>query len=185
MLPGLVSADQRRAAKVINFGILYGMGPQRLAGELVIPVAEAQGYIANYFARLASVRRFMDGVVAAARECGYATTILGRRRAIPELRSRERGVAQAAERVAANTPIQGSAADLIKLAMVRIERRLADEAVAGGMVLQVHDELLLEVAEKDRDRAAAVVREEMEGVMALAVPLQVDVGVGHTWAEAH
>ncbi|HSQ00716.1 MAG TPA: DNA polymerase I [Candidatus Dormibacteraeota bacterium] len=185
VLPGLVSPDQRRAAKVINFGILYGMGPQRLAGELGIPLAEAQGYIANYFARYSAVRQFMDGVVAAARERGYATTILGRRRPIPELRSRERGVAQAAERVAANTPIQGSAADLIKLAMVRVERRLAEEGVSGGMILQVHDELLLEVAETDRERAAAVVREEMEGVMVLAVPLRVDLGVGHTWAEAH
>lgn len=185
VIPGLVSADQRRAAKVINFGILYGMGPQRLAGDLGIPLAQAQGYITSYFARYAGVRQFMDGVVAAARERGYATTILGRRRAIPELRSRERGVAQAAERVAANTPIQGSAADIIKLAMVGVERRLAAEAVAGGMVLQVHDELLLEVAERDRDRACALVREEMEGVMELAVPLRVDLGVGRTWAEAH
>jgi DNA polymerase I len=185
VMPGLVSSDQRRAAKVINFGIIYGMGPQRLAGELGISVAQAQGYIANYFARYAGVREFMNGVVATARECGYATTILGRRRAIPELRSRERGVAQAAERVAANTPIQGSAADIIKLAMVRLERRLADEAVAGGMILQVHDELLFEVAEQDRERASAVVREEMEGVMELAVPLQVDLGVGRTWPEAH
>ena len=185
VMPGLVSADQRRAAKVINFGILYGMGPQRLAGELGISLAQAQVYIASYFARYAGVREFMNGVVASARETGYATTILGRRRAIPELRSRERGVAQAAERVAANTPIQGSAADLIKLAMVRVERRLAEESVAGGMVLQVHDELLLEVAEKDREKASAVVREEMEGVMELAVPLQVDLGVGRTWAEAH
>ncbi|MBX3025522.1 DNA polymerase I [bacterium] len=185
VLPGLVSADQRRAAKVINFGILYGMGPQRLAGELGIPLAEAQGYIASYFARYAAVRQFMEGVVASARACGHATTILGRRRAIPELRSRERSVAQAAERVAANTPIQGSAADLIKLAMVRIDRRLAEEEVAGGMILQVHDELLLEVTEEDRERTAAVVREEMEGVMTLAVPLRVDLGVGHNWAEAH
>ena len=185
VMPGLVTSDQRRAAKVINFGILYGMGPQRLAGELGIPLAQAQGYIANYFARYAGVRSFMDGVVAAARESGYATTILGRRRAIPELRSRERGVAQAAERVAANTPIQGSAADLIKLAMVRVDRRLTAEGVEGGMVLQVHDELLLEVAEGDRDRACQVVREEMEGVMALAVPLQVDLGTGRSWAEAH
>ncbi len=185
VMPGLVSSDQRRAAKVINFGIIYGMGPQRLAGELGISLAQAQGYIANYFARYAGVREFMNGVVATARECGYATTILGRRRAVPELRSRERGVAQAAERVAANTPIQGSAADIIKLAMVRLERRLADEAVAGGMTLQVHDELLFEVAEQDRERASAAVREEMEGVMELAVPLQVDLGVGRTWAEAH
>jgi DNA polymerase-1 len=185
VMPGLVSADQRRAAKVINFGILYGMGPPRLANELGISLAQAQGYIASYFARYAGVRQFMDGVVAAARERGYSTTILGRRRPIPELRSRERGVAQAAERVAANTPIQGSAADIIKLAMVGVERRLAAEAVAGGMILQVHDELLLEVAERDRDRACELVRGEMEGVMQLAVPLRVDLGVGRTWAEAH
>lgn len=185
VLPGLVSPDQRRAAKVINFGILYGMGPQRLAGELGIPLAEAQEYIARYFARYAGVRAFMEGVVAEARERGFVTTLLGRRRAVPELRSRERGVAQAAERVAANTPIQGSAADLIKLAMVGVERRLTAEGVRGGMVLQVHDELLLEVADEDRERAAQVVREEMEGVMQLAVPLKVDVGSGRTWAEAH
>jgi DNA polymerase-1 len=185
VLPGLVSADQRRAAKVINFGILYGMGPQRLAGELEIPLSEAQGYIANYFARYSHVRQFMDGVVAEARQRGFVTTLLGRRRAVPELLSRERGVAQAAERVAANTPIQGSAADLIKLAMVGVERRLAAAGIRGGMILQVHDELLLEVAETDREAVCTAVREEMEGVMELAVPLQVDIGVGRTWAEAH
>jgi len=185
VLPGLVSGDQRRAAKVINFGIIYGMGPQRLAGELGIPLSEAQGYIANYFARYAGVRRFMEGVVEDARACGYVTTMMGRRRWVPELRSRERGVAQAAERVAANTPIQGSAADLIKRAMVTVEQRLAHAAIDGGMVLQVHDELLLEVPQGDREQVCAVVKEEMEGVMDLAVPLRVDLGVGRTWAEAH
>jgi DNA polymerase-1 len=185
VLPGTVTPDMRRAAKVINFGILYGMGPQRLAAELAIPLAQAQQYIANYFKRYASVRQYMDGVIAGARECGYVTTLLGRRRPIPELRSRERGVAQAAERVATNTPIQGTAADLIKLAMVAVERRLARDAVAGGMILQVHDELLLEVAESDHQSVAAAVREEMEGVISLAVPLRVDIGIGRTWAEAH
>ncbi|MEO8602160.1 MAG: DNA polymerase I [bacterium] len=185
VLPGLISTDQRRAAKVINFGIIYGMGPQRLAGELGISLGEAQGYIASYFTRYAGVRGFMEQVVAEARECGFVTTMLGRRRAVPELRSRERGVAQAAERVAANTPIQGSAADLIKLAMVAVEARLAAAGVRGGMVLQVHDELLLEVHESDRETVCAAVKEEMEGVMQLAVPLRVDIGVGRTWAEAH
>jgi DNA polymerase-1 len=185
VLPGLISADQRRAAKVINFGIIYGMGPQRLAGELGIPLSEAQHYIANYFARYSGVRRFMEEVVEAARERGYVTTMMGRRRWVPELNSRERGVAQAAERVAANTPIQGSAADLIKRAMVTVEQRLAGAAVAGGMVLQVHDELLLEVPETEREMVCRVVKEEMEGVMELAVPLRVDLGVGQTWAEAH
>jgi DNA polymerase-1 len=185
VLPGTVTADMRRAAKVINFGILYGMGPQRLAGELGISQSQAQQYIANYFERYAGVRRYMEGVLAAARECGFVTTLLGRRRPIPELRSRERGVAQAAERVATNTPIQGTAADLIKLAMVAVERRLADGGLSGGMILQVHDELLLEVAEADLEAARTAVREEMEGVLPLAVPLRVDVGVGRTWAEAH
>jgi len=185
VLPGLVSADQRRAAKVINFGILYGMGPQRLAGELAISLAEAQEYIARYFARYPGVRQFMTHAVDEARERGYATTILGRRRPVPELRSGQRGVVQAAERVAANTPIQGSAADLIKRAMVRVDRRLAAEGLQGGMVLQVHDELLLEVAEADCQAVSRVVREEMEGVMTLAVPLHIDLGVGRTWAEAH
>ncbi len=185
VLPGLVTPDQRRTAKVINFGILYGMGPQRLAGELGISLSQAQSYITDYFARYAGVRRFLEAVVAEARERGFVTTLLGRRRAVPELRSRERGVAQAAERVATNTPIQGSAADVIKLAMVAVQQRLASAGVRGGMVLQVHDELLLEVVEEDRELACRAVREAMEGVMALAVPLRVDIGVGRSWAEAH
>jgi DNA polymerase-1 len=175
----------RRAAKVINFGIIYGMGPQRLANELSIPMAEAQRYIANYFERYAGVRGYMASSVSEARDRGYATTILGRRRPIPELRSPERGVAQAAERVAANTPIQGSAADLIKQAMVAIERRLSGLGIAGGMILQVHDELLLEVEETASEAVCAAVREEMEGVIELAVPLRVELGVARSWAEAH
>ena len=183
--PDTVTPDMRRAAKVINFGIIYGMGPQRLANELGIPLPEAQRYIANYFERYAGVRRYVESAVADARERGFATTILGRRRPIPELRSPERGMAQAAERVAANTPIQGSAADLIKKAMVAIEARLGGAGLAGGMILQVHDELLLEVEEGAREAVSEAVREEMEGVMALAIPLRVDLGVGRSWAEAH
>jgi DNA polymerase-1 len=185
VLPGLVSADQRRAAKVINFGILYGMGPQRLAHELGIPIAEAQRYIGNYFARYASVRSFMDRVVHEGRERGYVKTILGRRRAVPELRSTERGAAQAAERVAANTPIQGSAADIIKLAMVAVDRRLTGSNLRATLLLQVHDELLVEVHEEDQEATGAVLREEMEGALPLAIPLRVDIGVGRNWAEAH
>jgi DNA polymerase-1 len=183
--PGTITPEMRRAAKVINFGILYGMGPQRLAQELGIPVADAQRYIASYFERYAGVRAYMDGVVASARKSGFVTTILGRRRAVPELRSSERGVAQAAERVATNTPIQGSAADLIKLAMVAVERRLAAMGLRAVMILQVHDELLLEAPESEQDIACEAVRGEMEDVMSLHVPLRVDLGVGHTWAEAH
>ena len=131
VLPGAISAEMRRAAKVINFGILYGMGPQRLARELQIPVREAERYIANYFARYAGVRAYLDRTIAEARARGYVTTLLGRRRALPDLASRDRGVAQAAERTAANTPIQGSAADLIKMAMVAIDRRLSDAGLSA------------------------------------------------------
>jgi DNA polymerase-1 len=185
VLPGLVSADMRRAAKVINFGIIYGMGPQRLAHELGISLADAQRYIEQYFARYAGVRSYMQSVIEEARARGYVTTILGRRRSVPELRSTERGVAQAAERVATNTPIQGSAADLIKKAMVAVERRLRRQGLPASLLLQVHDELVLETAEAAVEATKTAVREEMEGVMSLAAPLRVDLGVGRTWAEAH
>jgi len=185
VLPGLVSADMRRAAKVINFGIIYGMGHQRLAQELGISLAEAQRYIEQYFSRYAGVRTYMQSVIDQARSLGYVTTIMGRRRAIPEIRGTDRGVVQAAERAATNTPIQGSAADLIKMAMVAVERRLPREHLRAALLLQVHDELLLEVAEPDVEATKSAVREEMEGVMPLSVPLRVDIGVGRTWAEAH
>jgi len=185
VLPGAISAEMRRAAKVINFGIIYGMGPQRLARELTIPLAEAERYISNYFARYAGVRTYMSQVQAEARQRGYVTTILGRRRSFPDLASPHRGVAQAAERAAANTPIQGSAADLIKMAMVAIDRRLLREGLRAGMILQVHDELVFEVATDDRKRIIDVVREEMEESFPLKVPLKVDLGCGLNWAEAH
>jgi len=185
VLPGAISADMRRAAKVINFGIIYGMGPQRLARELEIPIAEAERYISSYFARYAGVRAYMSRIQAEARQRGYVTTLLGRRRTFPDLASPHRGVAQAAERAAANTPIQGSAADLIKMAMVAIDRRLLREDVRAGLILQVHDELVFEVAVGERERVGEVVRQEMEGVYPLKVPLKVDLGWGNTWAEAH
>jgi DNA polymerase-1 len=180
--PALVSSEMRRRAKVINFGIIYGMGPQRLARELAIPFADAQRYIANYFARYAGVTRFIDETLAEARRQGYVATLLKRRRYLPELTSREEGVRQFAERTAINTPVQGSAADLIKLAMVRLEARLARERVPATMILQVHDELVFEVEAGSLAPAIAVIREEMEGVMPLQVPLQVDIGSGPNWA---
>jgi DNA polymerase-1 len=183
--PDLVAPDMRRAAKVINFGVLYGMGAPRLSQELGIPMRRAQDYIENYFRRYAGVRTYMEGVIAAGRERGFVETVLGRRRGVPELRSPDRNVVQAAERVATNTPIQGSAADIIKLAMVAVERRLARAGLGAWLLLQVHDELLLEVEEADLEAARRALREEMEGAMALRVPLQVDIGTGKTWAEAH
>lgn len=185
VLPGTVTSDMRRAAKVINFGILYGMGPQRLARDLGISLSQAKDYIDNYFARYSGVRGYLDKVLATARETGFVSTILGRRRPVPELRGGQRGLVQAAERMAVNTPLQGSAADIIKLAMLRLDRRLAEEGVDGFMILQVHDELLFEAASGDGDLVAALAREEMAAAVELSVPLVVDVGIGRSWAEAH
>lgn len=185
MLPGTVSAEMRRTAKVINFGILYGMGSQRLSRELGIAVADADRYIRSYFDRYAGVRSYMDGVRTQARESGFVTTLLGRRRSLPDLTSRDRALVQAAERTAINTPIQGSAADVIKLAMVGIHRALRDAGLEAELILQVHDELLVEVAEGHVEPAKEIVRHQMENAVSLRVPLVVDLGVGHNWAEIH
>ncbi|MBP1684854.1 MAG: polA [Deltaproteobacteria bacterium] len=185
-VPGdAITADMRRTAKVINFGIIYGMGPQRLARELGVPQEQAEHYIASYFARYAGVRRYLDKVRTTAQRQGYVVTLLGRRRTLPDITSPHRGVAQAAERTAINTPIQGSAADLIKVAMVAIHRRLQREQLRTAMLLQVHDELVFQVPEAERDAAMAIAREEMEGAFPLTVPLRVDLGWGRNWAEAH
>jgi DNA polymerase-1 len=183
--PDEVDADQRRAAKVINFGIIYGMGPSRLAKELDIPFEQAQAYIESYFARHPGVHRYTRSTLEEARARGYVTTLFGRRRFIPDLSSPEGGVRQFAERTAVNTPIQGTAADLIKTAMVRIDRRLRDLCSGAGMILQVHDELILEVPEGEVGAVVELVRREMEGAAELAVPLEVAVGVGSNWAEVH
>ncbi len=181
--PEKVDAEARRLAKVINFGIIYGMGPQRLAGELGIPFAEASDYIKRYFERLPGVRAWLDRTLEEARDRGYVTTMYGRRRYLPELRGGQSGMRAQAERIAINTPIQGSAADLIKLAMVRLHSTIAEKKLAARMLLQVHDELLLEV-ENDAMRATGdAVRREMEGVAELRVPLRVDLKAGPNWAE--
>ncbi len=182
---GAVSADQRRAAKVINFGILYGMGPSRLSKELEISLEEAKNYIDSYFARYPGVSQYVRLTLEQARANGYVTTLFGRRRFIPDLTSTEGGARQFAERTAVNTPIQGTAADLIKAAMVRIDRRLAERASSAGIILQVHDELIVEAPEADVAEVVALVREEMEGAARLSVPLEVAVGVGSNWAEIH
>lgn len=180
-----VSAAQRRQAKTINFGIIYGMGALRLGRSLGIPLKTAQEYIEQYFKRYAGIKAYMDGVLLEARKCGYVTTLLGRRRYVPDLQSKNAQLAAAAERMAVNTPIQGTAADLIKMAMVEIDKRLAKEKAPARMLLQVHDELLFEVQEKKLNKVKTLVQECMESVMELRVPLQVDLGVGANWAEAH
>lgn len=180
-----VTSEQRREAKTINFGIIYGMGAQRLARTLRIPFKTAQEYIAQYFTRYQGIKTYMDEVVASAREYGYVTTLRGRRRYVPDLHSKSSQLLSAAERVAINTPIQGTAADIIKLAMLAIAARLRASGLRARMLLQVHDELLFEVPEDETDRVGALVRESMEQVMPIEVPLRVDVGSGHNWAEAH
>jgi DNA polymerase-1 len=175
-------AEARRRAKVINFGIIYGMGPQRLAGELSIPFAEASEYIKRYFERLPGVKRYLDETLRTARELGYVTTMYGRRRYLPELNGPDGGARAQAERIAINTPIQGSAADLIKLAMVRLSDTLGEHAIDARMLLQVHDELLLEIAKDCLQDCCEIVRDAMENAAVLQVPIKVEMKSGSDWS---
>jgi DNA polymerase-1 len=181
-----VAPELRSRAKAINFGIIYGMGPRRLSLTTGISMAEAKEFIEAYFRTYPEVQAFQEECKRMAREEGYVQTLLGRRRHIlDEMRSSDRRVRVNAENVAINTPIQGTAADLIKVAMIRIDRRLRDEGLAARMIIQVHDELVLEVPEDERDRVRRLVREEMEGALELTVPIVVDIGEGRNWLEAH
>jgi len=180
---GDVTADERRASKTINFGVIYGMGDSALGKQLGVPREQAARFIAAYFERYAGVARFMEKTVEAARQGEAVRTLLGRRRFLPNLHSANRGLRFEAERVARNTPIQGTAADILKLAMVKLG---PDDAAPGArMVLTVHDELVFEVPEARAKEAGEQIRERMAGAMKLAVPLVVDVGMGASWAEAH
>jgi len=180
--PAAVTKEMRSRAKVINFGILYGMGSKRLSRELGISMVEADAYIKRYFERYGRVREFIDQVVAKGREDGYVETLIGRRRYLPELTSREPGRRQAAERMAWNSPIQGTAADIIKLAMLAVDRELAGRGSPARMLLQVHDELLFEVPKGREGAAGGIVQKCMESVADLAVPLVVDLKSGPNWA---
>ena len=181
----LVTSAQRSAAKAINFGIVYGMSAFRLANELKIPRKEAQAYLDGYFARYPQVERVHEELKEAARADGYSTTLWGRKRRIPDINSANKRDRAAAERIALNSPLQGSAADLIKVAMVRVQRRLLAENWSARLLLQVHDELLLEVDEGVIEEVAKGVKEEMEAAAELCVPIRVDAGWGPNWTEAH
>ncbi len=178
-----VTADQRRVAKTVNFGIIYGQGAFGLARTLGIPQREAGAFIETYKARYTGLERFMRECVARAEADGYVSTILGRRRVIPEIRSRNRNLRQLGERVAINTVIQGSAADLIKVAMVRLHERLDEEFAGAHLLIQVHDELVLESPVEIADDVRRATVEEMTGAMKLNVPLRVDASVGSNWLE--
>jgi DNA polymerase-1 len=178
-----VSPAMRAQAKTVNFATIYGQGPAALARQLGISVAQARDFIRNYFERFPSIRAYLDAQVERAREEGYVETLFGRRRYIPELNSKNPNIRGFGERVATNSPIQGTAADLIKLAMINIHRRLARSSGGARMILQVHDELLFEVPSDDLDSVESLVRAEMEGALELKVPIGVDIGSGHTWYE--
>jgi len=180
-----VTPAMRREAKVINFGVMYGMSHVGLSEELGITRGEAKKYIENYFQKCHGVKEYIDKTLAIAREQGYVTTLSKRIRYIPEINSSNRVAREFAERVAVNTPIQGTAADIIKIAMIRIDERIKQEKVNARMILQIHDELLFETAKSDLHDLMMLVREEMEGAMELDVPIEVSVGYGKNWHEAH
>lgn len=180
-----VAPDLRRIAKTINFGVIYGMSAFRLSNELKIPRGEAQSFIDAYFSTYAGVTDFIRSTIEETERTGYATTILGHRRPIAAINSRNKTEKQAAERVAVNTPIQGSAADIVKLAMLRVDRALASSFPASCLLLQVHDELIVEAPEADAPGVAELMRREMEAAMELSVPLRVSVESAHSWGDIH
>ena len=185
VFPSFINDELRRQAKAINFGIVYGMSAFGLSRELGISRKMAQEYINHYFARYKGVKAFMDNAVAQARESGQTSTLLGRIRRLPDINSKNARIKQFAERTAINTPIQGSAADLIKLAMIRCRTAIRKQGLQAHMLLSVHDEIIFEAPPEEIESLSSLVQEEMEGVFDLKVPLKVNIGTGQNWAEAH
>ncbi len=179
-----VTPEMRSRAKTVNFGIIYGQSEFSLAGELKISRKEAKRYIDSYFEKYSGVRAYMDKTIAEAKEKGYVSTIFGRRRYVPELKARNFNLRSFGERVAMNTPIQGSAADIIKIAMVKVYRALREECPNSRLILQIHDELIIEAPFDEAERAGQVLRREMENAAKLNVPLVAEVKSGHSWYEA-
>jgi len=183
--PEGVTPEMRRVAKAINFGIIYGMGPRKLSEELGIDQKTAKDYIAAYYDRYQGVKRYREEMIRTACEKGYVTTLFNRRRYLPDVEHANSRIRSEAERMAVNTPIQGTAADLLKQAMIRIHERLDKEGFHTRMLLQVHDELVFEAPLDETARVIPMIREEMEGVYPLKVPLKVDIHQGANWDEAH
>jgi DNA polymerase-1 len=180
-----VTADMRRMAKTVNFGIIYGMSSYGLAKDLGVRQQEAKEFINGYFNQYSGVKEYIDQILSAAYKDGYVTTILNRRRYMPDLHMENKNIREFSERTAINTPIQGSAADIIKLAMVKIYEQLKKENLHSKMILQVHDELLFEVPLAEKEVMTSLVKEQMEQVISLKVPLIVDIGLGKNWEEVH
>ena len=180
-----VTELQRRNAKAVNFGIVYGISAFGLSQDLNIPQKEAQGFIDSYFQTYPKIKEFLDQTVAQAKECGFTRTLFGRIRPIPELSSSNFMQRQFGERVAMNAPIQGTAADIIKIAMIRVHDRLIREGYKSRLILQVHDELLIETAEEEKEAVIVLLEEEMRGAADLKVELAVGTECGYTWYDAH
>lgn len=180
-----VTSQMRSRAKAVNFGIVYGISAFSLSDNIGVPFKEAQDYIKNYLSTYSGVDRYMKNSIETAKKNGYAVTAYGRRRHLPELLSSNFATRSFGERVARNMPIQGTAADIIKLAMVRVEKRLSEEKLDAALIMQVHDELIVEAAEDCAGKVAEILRQEMENAAVLSVPMEVDVKIGKTWREAH
>jgi DNA polymerase I len=181
--PMAQTAEHRRAAKAINFGIIYGLSAFGLAQQLGIDQKEAAQFISAYFARYRGVKEYLDRTLAETRKTGVAKTLFGRIRPMAEINSPQIQLRNSAERTALNSPLQGTAADLIKLAMIHIDRRLEAESFEAKMILQVHDELLFEAPKGEKEALEKLVREEMEGVYELSVPIVVEIGAGPNWRD--
>ncbi|MGM9665055.1 MAG: DNA polymerase, partial [Eubacteriales bacterium] len=179
-----VTDEMRKRAKAVNFGIVYGIGDFSLAKDLHISRKEAKDYIDSYFYTYPDVHAFIKSLVESAKEKGYAETMFGRRRYIPEFSSTNKNVIAFGERVAMNSPIQGTAADIIKIAMINVEKALAEAKLDASLILQVHDELIIEAHVDCADKAKEILKREMENAVSLAVPLTADVGIGANWYDA-
>ena len=184
MPPEMVTPQMRRAAKAVNFGIVYGIGAFSLSKDIDVSVAKAKEYIENYLKNYSGVDSFMKKAVENAEKKGYAETMYGRRRYIKELASKNKNLQSFGKRAAMNAPIQGTAADIIKIAMVKVYKRLKAEGLDARLILQVHDELIIEASEADTEKAAAILSEEMTNAAALSVALPADVETGKSWYEA-
>jgi DNA polymerase-1 len=180
-----ITKDMRRKAKEVNFGIMYGIGPFGLANRLEISQGEAKDIIARYFERFPKVKQYINDTITTARSKGYVETLLGRRRYLPDLNSGNQNIRQNAERQAINMPIQGTAADMLKLAMIEIDRAFTKQDLESQMLLQVHDELVFEVKKKEEKEVRTIVEKLMRNAMKLNVPIVVEIGVGKNWLEAH
>ena len=180
-----VTSDQRRIAKTANFGIMYGISSFGLSQRLKIGRGEAKKIIEDYFANFPAISSYIEDTLISARENGYVETIFGRKRYLPDINSKNGTVRALAERNAINAPIQGTSADIIKLAMIKTDRRIRQEGLQSKMILQIHDELVFDTTPDEVEKLEAIVREEMENVIELSIPLTVECNHGHNWLEAH